>query len=29
MSEWEFMDPASRTHVMRAWREESDRFFDS
>jgi uncharacterized protein (TIGR03083 family) len=28
MSEWNFMDPASRANVMAAWRDESDRFFE-
>lgn len=28
MSEWDFMDAASRGNLMTAWRAESDRFFD-
>jgi uncharacterized protein (TIGR03083 family) len=28
MSEWNFMDAASRHNVMTAWRKESDTFFD-
>lgn len=28
MSEWNFMDPASRGNVMTVWRDEAERFFD-